>query len=73
MHMVDRSGRRTRSLSSTCIKPAMALPSKQTPSSRALVRSLASTAMFFWLPKISQNAKRTNLTLLSSTKSSTSC
>ena len=47
MVAVDRSGRRTRSLSSTCMKPAMELPSKQTPSSSALGRSLASTAMFF--------------------------
>ena len=73
MVTVGRSGRNTRSLSSTFMKPAMELPSKHTPSSRALGRSLASTAMFFWVPKISQKAKRTNLTLLSSTKSSTSC
>ena len=73
MVTVDRSGWRTRSLSSTFMNPAMELPSKQTPSSSALGRSLANTAMFFWVPKISQNAKRTNLTLLSSTKSRMSC
>ena len=73
MVTVERSGRSTRSLSSTFIKPAMELPSKQTPSSMALGRSLASTAMFFWVPKISQKAKRTNLTLLSSTKSRIYC
>ena len=73
MVTVERSGRSTRSLSSTCIKPAMELPSKHTPSSSALDRLLASTAMFFWVPKISQKAKRTNLTLLSSTKSRISC
>ena len=73
MVTVDRSGRSARSLSSTCMKPAMELPSKHTPSCSALGRSLASTAMFFWVPKISQNANRTNLTLLSSTKSRKSC
>ena len=39
MVTVDRSGRSTRSLSSTFMNPAMELPSKQTPSSSALGRS----------------------------------
>ena len=73
MMAVERSGLRSRSLSSTCMKPGMELPSKLTPSSRAWGSWLARTAMFFWVPKISQNANRTNLTSFSSTNSRMSC
>ena len=65
---VEGSGSRKRSLRMLSSNPAMELPSKATPSSKARFSSWGMIARFFCSPKISKKARRMNFTFSSSTR-----
>ena len=68
----QKQGKSSRSLSSTFRKPRSAAALKWMPCWKARISSVGMMAIFFWLPKISQKARRMNLTSFSSINCKTS-